>query len=297
MGSVGGGADIRPVEYLADLYLHSGRNIARVTGPGRTLAFYGGHAVVRDLRDVLWALQQPDLAIQPTARYWEFMPEWIRAVQDPKQGGREANAIVAGIVLPEGWHVGLPPDYALYHERDLAPVPYGWETPEPPPAPSSPEAHCANPDCGKRLTPWQLKGNKKCCSKLCFGALKARGQSVAAPKLPSQPCAWCGELYTPRWRKTDAGEPYLTRYCSNACARRAVGAAQRVNAAHTSETRSEQARRRSTAEPVLCAHCGGRFQPYRSHGKLTQYCSQACANTAKVPRMLAALAAKRGATP
>jgi len=296
MGSVGGGADIRPVEYLADLYLHSGRNIARVTGPGRTLSFYGGHAIVRDLRDVLWALQQPDLVIQPTARYWEFTPAWLRAVQDPAQGGREANAILAGVVLPDGWHVGRPPDYALYHERDVAPVPYGWETPEPPPAPSSPAARCAN--CDRLLSPAQLKLNARCCSKLCNGEMKVRGQSVAAPPLPPQPCAWCGEPFTPRWRKHHrTHDPYLTRYCGASCARRAQGAAKRVNMAHTSETRSEEARRQSTAAPAPCAHCGGLFKPYRSHGQLTQYCSHACASAVSVPRMRAAQAAKRGMAP
>ncbi len=292
-----GGADIRPVEYLADLYLHSGRNIARVTGPGRTLAFYGGHAVVRDLRDVLWALQQPDVVVQPTARYWEFTPEWLRAVQDPAQGGREANAILAGVVLPEGWHVGRPPDYALYHERDVAPVPYGWETPEPPPAPSSPAAHCANPDCGKLLSPYQLKQHQRCCGTLCNLEMKRREQSVAAPPLPPQPCAWCGEPFTPKWRKTKDGTPYLTRYCGTPCARRAQGAAKRVNMAHTSETRAEESRRQSTAAPVHCVHCGGLFKPYRNRGGLTQYCSRACASAESVPKMLAARHAKAAVTP
>ncbi len=296
MGPVGGGADIRAVEYLADIYLHSGRNIARVTGPGRMLAFYGGRAIVRDLRDVLWALQQPDVVVQPTSRYWEFMPEWIRAVRDPAQGGREANAIVAGIVLPEGWHVGLPPDYALWHERDAAPVPYGWETPEPPPPPSSPEAHCANPDCGKLLSPHQLKRNQKCCGTLCNLEMKRRDQSVAVV-LPAQPCAYCGEPFTPRWRKTKDATPYLTRYCGTACARRAQGTAKRVNMAHTSETRSEESRRQSTAAPATCAHCGGLFKPYPNHGKLTRYCSRACSQAESVPKMLAGLAEHRGATP
>ncbi len=293
----GGGADIRPVEYLADLYLHSGRNIARVTGPGRLLSFYGGHAIVRDLRDVLWALQQPDVVVQPTARYWEFTPEWIRAVRDPAQGGREANAILAAVALPAGWHVGRPPDYALYNEADVAPVPYGWETPEPPPAPSSPEAHCANPDCGKRLSPAQLKRNQKCCGTLCNLEMKRAGQSVAAPPLPPQPCAYCGEPFTPRWRKTKDGTPYLTRYCGQACAKRAAGNARHVNAAHTGETYADSRRRRSAAAPTPCVHCGGLFQPYRSHGTLTQYCSRACVQAVSTPKMLAGLAAKRGATP
>ncbi len=291
-----GGADIRPVEYLADLYLHSGRNIARVTGPGRTLAFYGGHAVVRDLRDVLWALQQPDVVVQPTARYWEFTPEWIRAVRDPAQGGREANPIAAAIALPDGWHVGLPPDYALYHDRDLAPVPYGWETPEPPPAPSSPAAHCANPDCDRLLTPGQLKRHQRCCGTLCNLEMKRRGQSVAVV-LPAQPCAWCGELFAPKWSKTKAGEPYLTRYCGQACAKRAAGHARHVNAAHTGETRTAQARRTSGAAPTPCAHCGGLFKPYRNHGTLTRYCSRACSQAVSVPKMRAGLAAHRGTAP
>ncbi len=289
-----GGADIRPVEYLADLYLHSGRNIARVTGPGRTLAFYGGHAIVRDLRDVLWALQQPDVVVQPTARYWEFTPEWLRAVQDPAQGGREANAILAGVVLPEGWHVGRPPDYALYHERDLAPVPYGWETPEPPPAPSSPEARCLC--CEKLLSPKQVKARLQVCSPSCVRELKERREHEAPPLLP-QACAYCGEQYTPRWRKTRAGEPHLTRYCGTACAQRAQGAAKRVHAAHTAETTREPKWRPSTAPATPCAHCGGLFQPYRSHGSLTRYCSRTCANAESTPKMLAGLAAKRGATP
>ncbi len=289
-----GGADIRPVEYLADLYLHSGRNIARVTGPGRLLNFYGGHAIVRDLRDVLWALQQPDLAIHPTARYWEFLPEWIRAVQDPAQGGREANAILAGVVLPAGWHVGRPPDYALYHERDLAPVPYGWETPEPPPAPSSAEARCRC--CEKLLSPKQVKAGLRACSAGCATELKLR-RELAPERLPSQACAWCGEPYAPKWRKTRAGERYLTRYCGTACAHRAVGAAKHVNAAHTAETTRTPKWRQSTAPATACAHCGGRFQPYRSHGGYTRYCSRTCASAESTPKMLAGLAAKRGGAP
>ncbi len=291
-----GGADIRPVEYLADLYLHSGRNIARVTGPGRLLNFYGGHAIVRDLRDVLWALQQPDVVVQPTVRYWEFTPEWIRAVQDPAQGGREANAILAAVALPDGWHVGRPPDYALYHDRDTLPVPYGWETPEPPPAPSSTAAHCANPDCGKLLTPWQLKRSQRCCGTLCNLEMKRTERSVAVV-LPAQACAYCGEQYTPRWRKTAAGAPYLTRYCGAACARLAQGTAKRANMAHTSETRSEEKRRQSTTAPAPCAHCGGLFKPYLNHGKLTRYCSRACSQAESVPKMLAGLAEKRGVAP
>ncbi len=120
---------------------------------------------------------------------------------------------------------------------------------------------------------------------------------MAAPKLPPQPCAWCGEPFTPRWRKTAAGDPYLTRYCGNACARRAVGAAQRVNAAHRDETRSEQKRRQSTADPTPCAHCGGLFKPYPSHGQLSRYCSRACAQAVSTPKMLAGLAAKRAGAP
>ncbi len=290
-----GGADIRPVEYLADLYLHSGRNIARVTGPGRLLNFYGGHAIVRDLHDVLWALQQPDVVVQPTGRYWEFVPQWIWQLKNPKAGGFEGNEVLAAIALPEGWHVGRPPDYALYHERDVAPAPYGWETPEPPPAPSSSAARCAN--CDKLLSPAQLKLKVRCCSKLCNGEMKARGQSVAAPPLPPQPCAYCGESFTPKWRKTKDGTPYLTRYCGTPCARRAQGTAKRVNMAHTSETRSEESRRQSTAAPATCAHCGGLFKPYPNHGKLTRYCSRACSQAESVPKMLAGLAESRGVAP
>jgi hypothetical protein len=276
-----GGADIRPVEYLADLYLHSGRNIARVTGPGRLLSFYGGHAIVRDLRDVLWALLQPDLVIHPTARYWEFMPHWIRMLQDPKQGGREANAVVAAIALPDGWHVGLPPDYALYHERDTVPVPYGW-APDPPPPPSSPEARCANPGCDKLLSPKQLKAGLRACSVGCATELK---QSRPAPApLPPQACAWCGEPFTPKWQRPKAGkEPCLTRYCGRPCAGKA------------SAVRERQAR--DVVAPTPCAHCGGLFKPYRSQGGYTRYCSRKCANAESTPKMLAALAAKRGAAP
>lgn len=288
-----GGADIRPVEYLADLYLNSGRNIARVTAPGRLLNFYGGHAIVRDLRDVLWALQQEDVTVQPTARYWEFTPEWLRAVQDPKQGGREANVIAAAVVLPAGYHIGLPPDYAIYHERDTVPVPYGWETPEPPPPPSSPAAHC--PICDTLLRPTLLKAKPfgPCCSQACNATLVAR--TPAAPPLPPVPCAWCGEAFTPRWLKTRAGEPYLTRYCGEACAKRAVHTAQRVNAAHAAEAWKDAAQRRAGAPPTPCAHCGGLFHPYKSHGALTRYCSRTCSQAVNVARLQAAHAEARGA--
>ena len=284
-----GGADIRPLEYLADLYLSSGRNIARVTAPGRTLSFYGGHAIVRDLRDVLWALLQPDVVIQPTTRYWEFIPQWIQQLKDPKQGGREAYEVEARIVLPAGWHVGLPPDYALYNDADQPPVPYGWAIPPPPP-PSSPEAQCAC--CAKLLTPDQLKRRRRCCSPPCTAELAARDPK---PALPAVPCAWCGEAFPPHWEKTRAGEPYLTHYCGRACAQRAIGAAQRVNAAHRAETSKAKKQRTSKAPPTPCARCGALFTPYRSQDGYTKYCGRACASAVGLEKMRAAKAAQAAA--
>jgi hypothetical protein len=97
-------------EVLADAYVHPVRNIAMPSLPGRQVKFLGGHAVIKDGRDLVAMLRRADVRIdlRPYALGWA--DELLKT----------AGNVKADVHWPESRPPERPPE----------------EPPEPPPEPS-----------------------------------------------------------------------------------------------------------------------------------------------------------------
>jgi len=68
-------------QVLAEAYISPARSIMLPSSPGRQVRFMGGHATIKDGRDMVALLRNPDVRLIVTAYAMNWYPQWVEAAR------------------------------------------------------------------------------------------------------------------------------------------------------------------------------------------------------------------------